>query len=511
MRPGSRSLAVVAHHARSAFRTSFRIAVCVAPCIALAGACTSSSPSSPVTGATGDAGPPPASGGTGAFGIVTIGGKQKMYLPQLPVFDADAGTSFGIISVVDVSAPAALPAADGGSTGTPALITNIELPAVGTDAGGFLDVQYATATGGDSSVVVAVSKQSPAVWFIDPQTDQVTGTLMLDASFGQSQFSGGGGYVTGVAVDSPHHRAVLSVWNGFVILDLTTRTIAATISTPPAENFGYDSVTQRIYSPFYDCTASVGSSASGAPISPASCSDPKTPDGITVMTDGLAVIDLADPDHTVYTYENTDIDPTVFGAEPDQPLGAEPDSAAVDPTTGVVVIPSEGDSFQSILDMSKAVFDKAAKTVTAPRRIIDTEAVSGLDAVAIEPNSHIALWEAEFESQVAAADLTLANAGSTSFAFSTMPTMPDGLDFENVGDPHGLAVTTALVGGAPVGFVVDKNLRWIARIEFAQIAAHAAGDAGVDLSPGGSFTLDGGVALAGIAPYVTYLDSNTRE
>ncbi|HEY4015643.1 MAG TPA: hypothetical protein VGM06_20025 [Polyangiaceae bacterium] len=479
----------------------------VLSCVVAASACSQSNPVAD-SGAPspGDSGPPPAAGGTGAFGIVTIGGKQKMYLPQSATFDFDSGTEVGLVAVVDVSAAAAPAPSDGGSAATPALITNIELPTPGSEAGSF-DAQYATATGGDASVVVAVSSFFPTVWFIDPNTDRVTGTLSLGDTFGTSSFSGGGGYVTGVAVDSAHDRAVLSVWNGYVLLDLATRTVASTILAPAAENFGYDSVTQRIYSPFYSCNDAQGPAGESAP----SCGDPKGPDGITVMTDGLQVIDLADPDHTVYTYENPDPDPTGLSATPNEPVGSEPDSAAVDPTTGVVVVPSEGDTFQSIIDMSNAVFDKASKTVTAPRRIIDTSAVSGLDAVAIEPNSHIALFEAEFDTQVAAADLTLANQGNASWAYSDMPTLPDGTDFNNVGDPHGLAVTTALIGGAPVGFVVDGSLRWVGRIEFAQIAKQATGDAGLSLDPLGLGAPDAGVGLNGIGSYVTYLDVTTPE
>ena len=489
-------------------------------CAAAGGACFSSSKSGPAE--TGDSGttPPPSSGGTGAFGIVTINGKQKMYLPQSSVFDADSGTSHGVISVVDIGASAAstedgsFPADSGGPSAVPALLKTIVLPNAVSDSATFQTDQYATATGGDSSVVVAVSKSCQTIWFIDPNTDTVTGTLVLDSTYGQSSFSGGGGYVTGVAVDSPHNRAILSVWNGFAVVNLATKSIQTTILAPPAENFGYDSVTQRIYSPFYGCTSSSpGSTSDGAPAQTA-CNTPKGPDGMTVMTDGLQVIDLSDPTYPVYTYEGVPgadaASAIAFGYDPNLPVGSEPDSASVDPTTQVVVVPSEGDSLQSVIEMSQAVFDKASLTVTAPRHVIDTSAVSDLDAVAIEPHSHIALWEQEFGSQVAATDLTLASAGNVSWAYATMPPLPNGNGFSNVGDPHGLAVTTSLIGGEPVGFVVDQGLRWIGRIDFAQIAKSAVGDAGVSLDPGSILSSDAGIGV-GIRPYVTYLDALAQE
>src|SRR5205807_2651615 len=123
------------------------------------------------------------------------------------------------------------------------------------------------------------------IWFIDPRTDQVVGTLSLDASFGQSSFSGGGGYVTGIAIDSLKRRAILSVWDGFILLDLKTRSIVGTIATPPSENFGFDDQKERIIAPFYDCSDSSGAGT------PPPCGLPHTPDGQPI-TDGVLVIDL---------------------------------------------------------------------------------------------------------------------------------------------------------------------------------------------------------------------------
>jgi hypothetical protein len=438
-----------------------------------------------------DGGPPPAAGGSGAFGIVTVNGKQKMYLPQQAQFDVDSGALISVISVIDVGV------GGNGALGAPALITDIELPVPDSGLG---QVAYATATGGDSSTVVAVSTQFPIVWFIDPNTDSVTGTLTLDATYGKSSFSGGGGYVTGVAVDSAHHRAILSVWNGFAIVDLGTQTITNLIEAPPAENFGFDSVHQRILAPFYECNTSMATSVDGSVVVPSTCNDPKGPDGTTVMTDGLSVIDLTD--NTVYTYENPnppDGGINGFVLDPNNPVGTEPDGASADPTTGVVVIPSEGNSFQSIIDLSKATFDKTRRTVTAPQSIVGTAAVSDLDAVAIEPNSHLAVWEDEFGGSIAVGDLTQLNAGGTAWAYAQLPPLPGGSAFTNLGDPHGLAVTTAMTSGGPVGFVVDSGLKWVARVDVQKLAKSAVGDASVQLPDGG---IDG---------LVTYLDARTKE
>ena len=216
------------------------------------------------------------------------------------------------------------------------------------------------------------------------------------------------------------------------------------------------------------------------------------------MTDGLSIIDLTD--NTVYTYESS---PPPDGGtyngvtlDPTLPVGREPDSAAADPTTGVIVIPSEGDSFQSVIDLSRATFDKATKTVTAPQSVIPN---LYLDAVAVEPNKNLAFWEPAFYSDIAVADLTQANLGGTASVYATMPGVPGGASFSNIGDPHGIAVTTALTSGGPVGFVVDSQLQWIARIDLAGMLAAGAPDASSTLSN------------AMVAPYVTFLDALTPE
>jgi hypothetical protein len=417
--------------------------------------------------------PPPSAGGTGAFGIVTVNGKQKMYLPETTA--GSNGNAF--IAVVDVGV------AGKGVNGVPAQVTTIDLGSL----------NYATATGGNSSVVIAVSTQYNTVYFIDPVTDTLTGTLTLDDTFGQSSFSGGGGYVTGVAVDSANSRAILSVWNGFAIVSLTTRTITSVIQAPPSENFGFDSVHQRIIAPFYSCTGSTAS-VDGGTATPSACNTPVGPDG-TVMTDGLSIIDLTD--NSVYTYEYPNQPDGGFNGQildPDQPVGGEPDSAAADPTTGVIVVPSEAGGFQSVIDLSQATFDKGTMTVTAPQNVIPG---LNLDGVAVEPNAHLAFWEQEFDSTVTVADLTQANAGATASVTGTMPSYPGGDGFQNIGDPHGIAVTTAITTGGPVGFVVDSGLQWVARVDLAMMLANGQSDASAMLTDGQ------------MASYVTFLDALT--
>jgi hypothetical protein len=388
---------------------------------------------------------PVAISSSGAFGVVTVNGRQKLYLPL--------GDSANAVAVLDVGV------AGSGLGGAPALIKTLPISAA------------AFSTAGDDSVVIAASTTSPTIWFIDPRTDTVTKTMGL-SNAGVSRFTSGGGYVTGIAVDPAHQRGVLSVYNGFAIVDLAAQAITRTILAPPSENFGYDSIHERILAPFYNCTSATDPNNDGLAL----CNDTKTTSG-AVMTDGLNVIDLKDD--TVYTYQ----DPTA--SNPAQPLGSEPDAAAADPGTGVVVVPSEGASNTVTVDLSQAHFDKATRSVTAPHKLIAAD----LTGIAVEPSHHLGVWEAEGVSEIAVADLGV----DGSFVTGQLPGPPGENAWSNLGDPHGIAVAASIVGGRPTGFFVSQDRKWVARVDLLGLLALPRGR-----------TLGSGE----LAPLVTMLDAS---
>lgn len=412
-----------------------------------------------------EAGPaaPLGAGTTGAFGVVTVDGKQKIYLPSNTV----TATGNATVAAVDVGVVGA------GIAGAPALVKSVDL---GTTAG-------ATTTAGDATMVVAAATTTNDVWFIDPTTDTVVKHLSLDATYGRSGFSSGGGYVTGIAVDPATHTAVLGVWNGFAILDLTTQTITKVIPAPPSENFGFDSLHHYVYAPFYDCSSSMNG---GTP--PAACASPMTPEG-GIMPAGLSVIDLSDGN--VYTYE----DPAA--PDPRNPLGFEPDSAGVDPVTQIVMVPAENEGYENILDFSKASFDKSSKTVKAPHAILMPLQYEG---VAIEPVTHLAFFEGEGSAGIALAKSIQASAGDQGYVSGTMPTLPGGGgQFDSVADPHGIAATPSIINGKPVGFLVDSGLRWLARVDLSGVAALEQSGTEVKATTGQ------------VQAAVTFLDTTTIE
>jgi len=414
---------------------------------------------------------PPTAGNSGAFGVVTVGTKQKMYLPVFTLGDA----GHAVIAVVDVGI------AGMGVSGAPALITTIDL---GT-------TNHATTTGGDPTAIVAASTDSTDVWFIDPTTDTLVKHINLDSTYGMSSFSGAGGYVTGIAADPEMHVAILSVWNGFALADLTTQSITTVIQAPPSENFGYDSLRHIVYAPFYNCASSVSNG-----MHPSACNTPMTPADAgpvsnrgQVMLNGVSVITLSD--NTVYTYENT------AAMDPDNPVGPGPDSAGVDPIHQMVVVPSETDGFQNLIDFSMASFDMASKTVSAPLRVLTGVTFEG---VAVEPTSRLAFFAKEAGTDIVVVSLPSAYMGNQASVAGTMPVLPAGDGpFHHLGDPHGLAVTTLMSSGRAVGLVVDGNRRWVGRVDLQMLAALEMSDASV--------TAD----VAQMDTAVTYLDATTIE
>lgn len=390
-----------------------------------------------------------APGGTGSLGIVPVGGKLKLYVP---LFDNTTGD--GVLAVVDLGL------AGQGVAGARALLTDVVLGA-----------EIPSTVAGSPAWVVAGSATAPLVWFVDPRTDALVRTLPLGPQAAKSAFSGGGGYVTGIAIDPDAGRAMLSVWNGFAIVDLGAQAIARTILAAPSENFGYDSAARRIIAPFYDCMNS-GDRASPPP----TCNDYRTADGRAV-TDGLNVIDVEQG--TVFTYQNA------AAADATQAVGSIPDAAAIDPASGLALVSSEGQGTTTIIDLSKARFDSGARAVTAPARSIPNMPYTGL---AVVPGGRLALLEDESSAQIAVVDIT-----SGAVARATLPDLPDGSGWTNPGDPHGVAAALSLDGKA-IGVLVNDQERWVARIDLEGLAA-----------AGG--TIDKGRTAA----FVTYLDARTRE
>jgi hypothetical protein len=447
--------------------------------VALAGACVSSNKSPAPAVVVEDAGAPPPGASSGALGVVVIDGTQKLYLPTTKI--NAAGNN--VVSVVNVGL------AGSGVAGTPALIKDIDL--------GVSD-DHPVLAAGDPTMILVGSGLTRNIWIIDPTTDTLVKTIQLDPSTQTTAFSTPDGYMNGIAIDSVRRKAYISVWNGFAVFDMNTMTITSTILSDPAENFALDTTNEKLYAPFYNCT--------GQGATPPTCATTLDGDDAgTAMVAGLDVIDLTSG--TVYTYRD------LSNPNPSSPFGSSPDSAGIDPTTQLLFIPDEFGQ-QYALDFSKAVFDKATNSVTAPHEMMANQSFEG---VAVEPTKHFGFWEHEYANNIgvlnlagfaitgdvdASDDGTEAVAG---FVASTMPDTPalhgtvaaDSTSWSNSGDPHGMAVATGIANGKPVAFLVDyPNNDWIARIDLEAMSTIVGATPGM-LTP------------AEVSPAITYLDALT--
>ena len=51
------------------------------------------------------------------------------------------------------------------------------------------------------------------------------------------------------------------------------------------------------------------------------------------------------------------------------------------------------------------------------------------------------------------------------FRWGHMPMSPDGVPWNNGGDPHGIAVFTSIVDGKPYGFLIRDDQAWVTHID----------------------------------------------
>jgi hypothetical protein len=383
----------------------------------------------------GSSSPPPASAqptatNTGAFAVMAVGSTLKAYVPNS---NADAQ---GHYSVWVVNAALA-------QSGTSGYLGKIDLGRFGP--------ADAIAAAGD--VVLAVSISSPSIWFIDPATDKVVTELKLPDRYGAWDVSDRQAFMTGAAIDPVRRRAYVSVWSGFIVLDVDARTIIGDVFVAPTENFGFDPVANRLVAPFYLCPPPTTASGTPPP-----CDTYRSPDG-TLITEGLNVVDLTTSE--IYTY----VDP----AAPDQamPLGVGPDAAAVDPTGGLALVTLEASTDLRVVDLGTADFDPVSGTFTAtPVALIQPVP---LTAVAIDPGSRLGFSSDEFGGIVTVVDLKAISPGGFTTA-GVMPALPWGAGaWVGHSEPHG--ARAGVLDSKAVAWILNDPHTWLARIDLEKMAA----------------------------------------
>ncbi len=286
-----------------------------------------------------------------------------------------------------------------------------------------------------------------------------------------SSFSGGSCLDCGVIIDPLDHGVIVSSGDGYRVVNYSGSVIKSFLSNLSAtlpvdlstENFGYDPVNNRIYSPEY---ADGGS--------------------VTSTDEYLWVIDVNTS--KVYHWSKRMVDTTtdpVYGLPELVSTGIgsmTADAVAVDPSTGLMTIGHEWTPLLLALNMSAATFSDSTATFDAPYAVVPLQNVyspSGYltTGMVIEPSSHIMFLEGEFGDDIGAAQMPIASTpGSftiTSYTSAQMPTpttvCPSVSTWSNVGDPHGLSAFTAVINNQPMGLLIDSSKTCLAIVDLNKL------------------------------------------
>ncbi len=261
-----------------------------------------------------------------------------------------------------------------------------------------------------------------------------TGTFTTDATIGVS-FSGGTFDITGVVWDPDDSSVLISSSTGYELYSSTgTKIKGVADSAGPAENFGYDAVTDIVWSPTY-ATA------------PASMS-------IVNMNSG-----------NVY----------MFASPP--PTLDVPDSGAVDLQTNVAISPEEGPGIVHVLNLGALTL--AGSTFTAPETEfnlanVDPGVGTYVPASAVDSLAHIGFLSGEFGTIDFCAIQLPTTAGTTApvvsdWVCANFPNTPDAQQFASPYDPH--ATSTFDLGTGHYGLMFNQQDSYVAVVDLNKLLA----------------------------------------
>jgi hypothetical protein len=173
------------------------------------------------------------------------------------------------------------------------------------------------------------------------------------------------------------------------------------------------------------------------------------------------------------------------------------DSAAVDPTTGIVTIGDEYTQGLLILNLETADFNDTTGTFSALDNAVVLDYPNSqyfTTGQAIEPVSHLLFMEDEFGSSMGVAQLPEAVSSQppalSRWVGAQIPlpgdACPNVIRWSNVGDPHGLAIFTSNSSGEdPKGLLIDSTKRCA-----AVVSLQALLDAPLDPALDGQSVID---------------------
>ncbi len=280
--------------------------------------------------------------------------------------------------------------------------------------------------------IVSVNPSTAAFAFVTNFTTDAT------TSF---SYSGGTFDIGGIVYDPKQTGVVISTSTGYEVYSTTSPYAKSKAITGfPSENFGFNPVTDQIYSPVYEVTAS----------------------------------DLALADLNTLTYYTNTADPS--GIE-------DPDSGAVDSTTNIAVSPEEFEQAVYIENLNGLTTSGTTYTsggiqtlvISGPlvTGIVD-QSGAGLTDVSIDSTAHAAFMAGEFGTTgFCVVGLPTAPATGvpavSAYKCATFPTTPDDAPFSAPLDPH--ATGTFDLGGKAYGIMFNDQDTYVAVIDLAAMLA----------------------------------------
>jgi hypothetical protein len=377
------------------------------------------------------------SNGQGGVGVVTIAGTTYAEVP----------TASGLLQVpIAVNGVLPSPNPSAGATPSPPPTTTLSLTpqpdacAIAPSGSNIYAYCFAFALTPANINVINLSTGTPVL----------VKSITTDAATLFST-SGGSCYICGVVWDPTDKALIVSTPNGYEFYDPNTATqVRPTIPATVAENFGYNSATNQIWSP----------------------------------AEYTAAEDLVDVKSGMW-YALT----PAINAGLTYPI-TFPDSAVVDPTTNVAVTDDEFSGNIAIVPLSSAVLATPSPGASPPGTLTDANVTTapvladsgcgGLtaNAISVDSSTHVAFISGEFDSPDCVGAIQLpATAPTAPFTPTTyrwiaaMPNTPDGLTFDSADDPH-VAATFYLPGNGDLyGLIFNYSRSYVAVIDVTKLLA----------------------------------------
>jgi hypothetical protein len=304
--------------------------------------------------------------------------------------------------------------------------------------------------------VVTVNPSTAAFSFLtDFTTDAAT----------EFTYSGGSFDISGIAYDPKQSGVIISSSTGYEVYGGTSPySKLKSITGNPSENFGFNPVTDQIFSPTY----------------------------ADYPTD-LGLADLGS-----LSYFTNSADPSDLTI---------PDAGAVDSLTNVGLSPSESAEAEYMVNLNGFTTSAGTYTPVGQATLVITgplvsgiteQTDAGLNDVAIDSPTHLAFLAGEFGTTgfcVVAMPTSIPSGApaASDYACATFPTTPDAAEFNAPFDPH--ATSTFELGTKPYGLMFNQQDTFVAIIDL-QAMMSAPRD------PGDPHAVTSASALGAIVSYV---------